>query len=65
MSNELCNGMLEHVTCSDFFGSPNDSESFEKYLVCPISEEVCGYEREIELKTPDIVGSLTYSGAKI
>ena len=56
------------MSCSDTFGiggSDKDSESFEKYLVCPISEEVCGTQREFELKTPDILGSLTYSGAEI
>ena len=65
-SNELCNSRLQGVSCSDTFGiDGSDSASFEKYLVCPISEEVCGAQREFQLNEPDILGSLTSESVDI
>ena len=55
-SSVECNDRLEEVICSNDldYEEPNEPD-FKKYLICPQSVEVCGSEKELYLKEPDIL----------
>ena len=58
-----CNDRLEEVICSNDLDYEESNEpEFKKFLICPQSVDVCGSEKELHLKIPNILNHIVDEG---
>ena len=62
-STEACNDRLEDVICSnDLDYDEKEEPGFKRYMICPQSVEVCGEDKEVHLKVPDLLSDIIDEG---